>query len=193
MRYPKRRARLDAIESSLRDLCHQLEIMKTILIVKEPESTMAANAFEGLRKQIVAVAQEHWAHLAQLAAMDVAVNHVTEVSELRGVSKEWLDQAGVLRVDDPTHKNAAEIFETVGGGAEIVEIFQPAYLDSATGRIIKAGRLKLGYNRRIQVDTNVQADGELDDRTDGARDSVALAVAADEESVGESHSREEQV
>ena len=192
MRYPKRRARLDAIESSLRDLCHQLEIMKTILIVKEPGSTMAADAFEGLRKQIVAVAQEHWAHLAQLATMDVAVNHVAEVSELRRVSKEWLDQAGVLRVDDPGHKDAAENFETVGRGSEVVEIFQPAYVDSATGRVIKAGRLKLGDIRRIQVDTDVQADGEHDDSTDGARGSVALAVAADEKSVEESHSREEE-
>ena len=186
------RTRLEAIESSLRDLSHQLEIMKTVLVVKEPESAMAANAFEGLRKQIVAVAKEHWAHLAQLAAMDVAINHVTEVHELRRVSKEWLDQAGVLRVDKPSRESPVEMYETLGHGSDILEIIQPAYVDSTTGRIIKAGRLKLGDRTRMRADTNAQEVPEDEGGSDGSEDFEALGAVGEDQIIETRDGREEQ-
>lgn len=140
--------RLDRVERTLQELVHAAELLKTVLIVKEPQSTVAAGAFDGLRKQIVAVAQEHWAHLAQVAQMDAAISHVSEVAELRTISNQWLEQAGVRKVDLPTTAElAAEQFELVGQGAYVVEALRPAYVDVQTGRVIKQGLLRLAESR----------------------------------------------
>ena len=146
--FRKTNQRLDNIELTLRDLVHEAELMKTVLIVKEPESTVAAGAFDGLRKQIAAVAQEHWAHLAQVAQIDAAVNHVSEVSELRTIVRQWLEQARVAKLEGPTsQEHAAEQFEFVGQGSCIVETVHPAYVDTTTGRVIKQGVLRLAESR----------------------------------------------
>lgn len=137
--------RLDKVELSLRELVHEAELLKTVLIVKEPESTVAAGAFDGLRKQIVAVAQERWAHLAQVAQIDAAVNHVSEVSELRTIAQQWLEQAGIRKLDGPTsQEHVAQQFEFVGQGTYVVETINPAYIDTQTGRVVKQGVLRLG-------------------------------------------------
>lgn len=136
--------RLDKIELALRELAHEAELLKTVLIVKEPGSTVAAGAFDGLRKQIVAVAQERWAHLAQVAQIDVAVHHVSDVSELRSIARQWLEQAGIRKIAHPTSdERAAEQFEFVGQGSHVVEVIRPAYIDVQTGRIVKQGVLRL--------------------------------------------------
>lgn len=137
--------RLDKVELSLRELVHEAELLKTVLIVKEPESTVAAGAFDGLRKQIVAVARERWAHLAQVAQIDAAVNHVSEVSELRTIAQQWLEQAGIKKLDGPTsQEQVTEQFELVGQGNCVVETINPAYIDTQTGRVVKQGVLRLG-------------------------------------------------
>ena len=152
--------RLTALEILIHELNHQAELIKTVLVVKEPESTLAAGAFEGLRKQIVTVAQEHWTHLAQLAIIDVAANHVEDVNELRRVSEEWLTQAGVQKVHRLAPDASTEMWELVGHGPDVLEVLQPAYIDSETGRIIKAGRLMRGDRRRTPTATDDRASSE---------------------------------
>lgn len=133
--------RLDKIESLLGELRHDAELLRTVLVIREPDTVTAANAYEGLRKQIVAVAQEHWAHLAQLVEIDVSINHTDSIEVTRGLVDDWLIRAGVRRISQPTDsRQLTELFEDLGGHGSTVEIRSPAYVDSATGRLIRKGR-----------------------------------------------------
>ena len=52
---------------------HEAELMRTVLIVKEPQTVVAAKSYDGLRKQVMASAAERRSHLNQLVSMAVAV------------------------------------------------------------------------------------------------------------------------
>ena len=70
------------LQERIKGLEQQAELIKTVLIVKEPNTVQASQAYDGLRKQVVAAAAERRSHLAQLVAMSVAVSRATAVSDL---------------------------------------------------------------------------------------------------------------
>lgn len=138
---------LHAVEGRLRELEHAADLLKTVLVVREPETVHAANAYEGLRRQVVAAAGERRSHLAQLAAMAVAVSRATAVADLRPQVREWLDQAGVVELRElPPGTRAQDAFEEVGGGSlegvAVLEVLEPAYLDGTTGTVLRLGRAR---------------------------------------------------
>lgn len=142
-------ARADDILQDLQDrikgLEQQAELIKTVLIVKEPNTVHASEAYEGLRKQVVAAAAERRSHLAQLVAMSVAVSRATSVADLVPQVREWLDQAGVVAlVDVPPGSDISHVFEDVGGEglAGPIEVVEPAYVDAQTSSVIRLGRAR---------------------------------------------------
>jgi len=142
-------ARADDILQDLQDrikgLEQQAELIKTVLIVKEPNTVHASEAFEGLRKQVVAAAAERRSHLAQLVAMSVAVSRATSVADLVPQVREWLDQAGIVAlVDVPPGSDVSHVFEDVGGEglAGPIEVVEPAYVDAQTSSVIRLGRAR---------------------------------------------------
>jgi hypothetical protein len=130
----------------LSDLRHELELCKTVLLVREPASPVAAEAFEGLRRQVVAGAAERRSHLSQLVAMAVAVDRASSVDDLAAQVGEWLDQAGVVEVREPEPDRLHLLFDDVDGGTlegvDAVEVVEPAYVDSSTGAVLRAGRAR---------------------------------------------------
>jgi len=99
---------------------------------------MSADAYEGLRKQVVAAVSARFAHLGQLAELDAALERGASVDDLKALSRQWLEQAGIQVIrsaEDP------RLFDNAAGGEADATIQQPAYVDEATGRLIKAGRL----------------------------------------------------
>lgn len=125
-------------ERRLAEIERQLDRVYTALVVRDPGTPLSADAYEGLRKQVVASAQARTTHVAQLAEFDVALQRGASADDLRQLSSQWLQQAGVVRVEDA---DVPEAFEaTVAPGTEtVVEI--PAYRDTATNRIVRQGRL----------------------------------------------------
>lgn len=122
-----------------KELEHKLDLIYTALVVRDPGTSMAAEAFEGLRKQVIAGATARNAHVAQLAEFDVALRRGASAGDLLKLTAQWLDQAGVVRIDDPTHREAFE--STVAPGAP-VEVDIPAYVNTVTGQIVRQGRLR---------------------------------------------------
>ena len=134
------------LQERIKGLEQQAELIKTVLIVKEPNTVQASQAYDGLRKQVVAAASERRSHLAQLVAMSVAVSRATAVSDLVPQVKEWMEQAGVAPlVDVPDGNDASHLFEDIGGeGLDgSLEIIEPAYIDLQTGTVLRLGRARL--------------------------------------------------
>lgn len=138
---------LQEVSDRLLRLEHQAELIKTVLIVREPETVHAANAFEGLRKQVVAAAAERRSHLNQLVSMAVAAARATSVGDLEAQVAEWLNQAGVRELHDvPDGARPQDVFENLEGasleGATSFEVVEPAYVDERTGMLLRLGRVR---------------------------------------------------
>lgn len=139
-------AALRAMEARLARLEQQAELMKTVLMVREPGSALAADAYEGLRKQVIAASGERRAHLAQLTQMAVAASRAHHLDDVRRQVNEWLSQSGVVEVRAaPRDRPASELFEFSDGGpagATEIECLEPAYVDGQTGMTLRLGRAR---------------------------------------------------
>ena len=135
------REKIDRMVAEMQELKSNSELLKTILMIREPETVTAANAYEGLRKQIVAAAGERRAHLTQLAQIDTMLHHTSDIDALRRVSTEWMEQAGVARLESvPDGIRVEDLFEILDQAGDVLRIVQPAYIDEQSGRVLRMGR-----------------------------------------------------
>ena len=129
--------RVGSIERLLDKLDRSLERIELVTVVREPNTGMSAEAYDGLRKQVIAAVNARMAHLRQLAQFDAAVQVGTSSQELETLVREWREQNELQVVEDITLLDA---FELVGPeAAEGRRLIRPAYVDAITGRVIRAG------------------------------------------------------
>jgi hypothetical protein len=126
------------VNDRMNEVARQLDSIYTALVIRDPGTAVSSEAFEGLRRQIIAGAQERMAHLVQLAEIDVAISAGADADTLSRMVHSWLSQAAVELIHTPTDDLR---FEQVAGDGPW-EIASPAYIDSATGRTIRQGRLR---------------------------------------------------
>lgn len=126
-------------EQLLTTMERQLDRIYTALVVRDPGTSLAADAYEGLRKQVVASSTVRRQHVAQLAEIDVALRRGVSTEDLAMLVTQWLNQAGVERVEDPARK---EVWETALPAGAAAEVDIPAYVDLQTSTIVRQGRLK---------------------------------------------------
>lgn len=147
----------------------QLDLIHTALVVRDPGTSISADAYEGLRKQVIAAATARQAHVAQLAEIDVAIHRGASAEDLRALVSQWLDQAGVTRVEDAAVREAFDSSVPPGLDADVET---PAYINTVTGQLVRQGRLRAGASDQPEMpaaDRNVSNDApatELSERTD---------------------------
>jgi hypothetical protein len=129
--------RITAIEDVLDQLQRSVERIEIVTVVREPNTGMSADAYNGLRKQVIAAANERMAHLHQLAQFDASLKAGAGTEELASLVREWVDQAGLELVADAGVEDA---FELVGAGdGPDRRVVRAAYLDGVTRRIVRGG------------------------------------------------------
>jgi hypothetical protein len=129
--------RLAELERMVDQVTRSIEKIEVATIVREPRSQVAVDAYDGLRRQIIAAAGERMAHLHQLVLFAEAVTVPGAPSNLAGVVMEWMQQAGVERVEELRDPNYYEVL--TGTGSEL-RVLRPAYRDRVTGRPIRMGQ-----------------------------------------------------
>lgn len=138
---------LAQVVSAVRDLTERLdhvervsEKMELILLVREPSSVPAAEAYEGLRRQVVAMRTERTAHLNQLVEFDAALRDGADQVTLQSMVDSWVAAAGLSRVE--AVEGEAERFTVLDDQGGEPEIIAPAYVDSTSGQTIRPGRVR---------------------------------------------------
>jgi hypothetical protein len=125
------------VETVLDKLERGMERIELVTVIREPNTGMSADAYNGLRKQVIAAVNERNAHLHQLAQFDAALKAGATPDELASLVREWLAQAGVETFEDISVDGA---FESVGPeDGQSTRLVRPAYVDTATGRVVRAG------------------------------------------------------
>jgi hypothetical protein len=141
----RRKDRDQAIRQT-RDLTEQIERrldkMETVLIIREPSSTVAAEAYDGLRKQIITALSERQAHVTQLVQFAAALDSGADLPTLSSMVAGWLESANVIATSDPHTPDADILFQMVEDLGGPVDVLAPAYVDTATNRVIRQGRIR---------------------------------------------------
>jgi hypothetical protein len=152
--FGKRREELAALELMSRlidQIDRRTERIETVTMVREPGTAAAADAYEGLRKQVIAAVSARTTHLSQLAQWDVALRHGASPADLAEMLDRWFEQAGLVKLADPADPEFARCFEFVDdrpGGP--VEVLEAAYVDRTTGRLVRPGRARHAVHRPLQ-------------------------------------------
>lgn len=128
------------ISDQLAFLAVRLERVEDMLLLKDPGAARAAEAYDGLRRQVVAAAAERVAHLAHLVQVDAAVRAGEPPESLALLTADLLAQVGVERRDDPGVPDAYDLDGPAGSGPDELRVVEPAYVESHTGRVVRRGR-----------------------------------------------------
>ena len=147
-------AQLEAINSLVDKIDRNVERIELATVIREPNTKLAVDAYDGLRKQVVAGASERAAHLHQLAEFDSALERGATLEDLKTLVGEWLGQAGVQVVTDPSVEGA---FELVGDRSGDVRVHQPAYVEASTGRLVRRGLAET-----VTLDPKLAGNGSAD-------------------------------
>lgn len=119
--------RLDELNSRFERLNERIG---DILTVKEPGTGHAAEAFEGLRRSVIANGKERREHLAHLARIDLAIESGEQQDALRLLLRELMSSTGLQRVT-AADENTRFLFDVVDEGDGPLEVVMPAYVDVA--------------------------------------------------------------
>lgn len=127
--------------------------INTALIVREPGTALAADAYDGLRRQVSKATTERRAHLVELVRLLEAIDNGVSGDALRRLVEGWADQAGLSRLSDPTPPEAFEIIDD-GDRAGPLEVINPAWV---AGDVL----IKQGLARRTDSEPAAAADSGL--------------------------------
>lgn len=128
------------ISDQLALLAARLEAVEDMLLHKDPGAARAAEAYDGLRRQVAAASAERVAHLAHLAQIDAAVRSGESPESLALLTADFLAQVGIERRAEPSRDDAFETDGPPGPGGGRLRVVEPAYVESATGRVVRRGR-----------------------------------------------------
>lgn len=123
-------------EETLEKVLAQVHEIKTALVIRDPGNRLSADAYQGLRQAVIAGANARRSHLVQLAQMAEAINGGARQQDLENLVAEWLLQAGLTPVSDPSDLS---LFEVIDGPGESIQVRRPAWIDTQTGAIVKKG------------------------------------------------------
>jgi hypothetical protein len=146
---------LSEIAGLLDRLDRRVEKVETIVMVREPGSVAAADAYEGLRKQVVTAVTERLAHLAQLVQLDAALASGASTDAVARLVAGWVEQASLAKITDPERPDSDLLFEMVADLGGPLEVLEPAYVDTATGRAIRRGQVRRGQPAADQEDSDL--------------------------------------
>lgn len=135
----KRLDRIEALQEqihALQEKMHErIRDIDVALIVREPGTARAAEAYEGLRRSVATAARERRQHLAQLVEIADAIERGASIDTLRQRCEQWCLEAGLERRSDVV----PEWFSVVEGEGPVLEVIAPAWVDSASGQLVKQG------------------------------------------------------
>ena len=133
-----------ATQAKVQQVQEELLTLYTALTVRDPQFGDTLDAYNGLRQQVSYAATSRRTLLVVLAEMHKSLDHASSVDELRPKVDEWMRQAGVEAVRDPTREDLYEFVED--SGSEVV-VDRSAYVVPMEGS--KDVLIAMGVARRI--------------------------------------------
>lgn len=112
-----------------------LNRIETALVVRDPGNARSAEAYDGLRKQVIAGANERRRMLVMLTQLNSALEAGTPPADVHSLVREWMDQAGLRPVTEPV---TVELFDISGAGSSL-KVVSPAWVDVNSQMVVTRG------------------------------------------------------
>lgn len=138
--------RLRRLETAQGEIRRQLDTIVTALIVSEPRTGVAAEAFDGLRRTVAFAAQERRRLLTQLVTFSDAIERGATIDTLRELCQQWCAEAGVARHHDP--QSQPDWFTVIEGEGPRLEVLEPAWIDAENNILLRPGGARSRQRRR---------------------------------------------
>lgn len=145
-----------------------LQRLDAAVVVRDPGSTHAAEAYEGLRKQIMQSGKSHRIHTAHLLSLADSLERGADMELIRDRVSDFMAELGLKRIYDTGDSELFEIIEGEGSGLECIE---PAIVEQlADGR---RSVVRQGNARRVPgpPEPDNKIDGSLKEELDSSRQS----------------------
>jgi hypothetical protein len=147
----KNRQRLEIIEM----LLHRLD---AAVVVRDPGNAHSADAYDGLRKQIIQSGKNHRIHVAHLLSLADSMERGADIQLVRDRVNDFLSELGVERVSDTSF---IELFQVTEGEGTALECIEPAIiekLDNGTATPIRLGKARRVAGPEISSDNQIDED-----------------------------------
>ena len=143
---------------------HQIEFLlqrlDAAVVVRDPGNARSAEAYEGLRKQIIRSSTNHRVHIAHLLSLSDSLGRGADIELIRDRVNDFLAELGVNYFTDYSYPELFEVVETVQGEHDGFEV-----LEAAVAEQLEAGNpipIRLGKVREIQgPEPVITADSEI--------------------------------
>lgn len=158
------RQQIEVIQHQLADVVQLLQRLDAAVVVRDPGNARSAEAFEGLRKTILAAGKARRAHIAHLLSLSDSIGRGASLETISERISDFLDEIGLRHVTDVTHP---EWFDTTEGEGDSLECLTPAVVDESE---IGTTLIRAGTARRVPVPEITSAPPENDTSNDGLAD-----------------------
>lgn len=168
---------------------HRFEILELYLTVRDPGTSMAAEAYDGLRKLLISANKGTQTHLAHLAGLHKVANTADSLGPVQAKIDEYMSQMGVFPVEDTSQ---VDLFQVSGGKGTRLVVDTPAYVaHGGDGRPVLVQQGVAHYEEDSSIHEQLasepsQVDGgtELGEMAAPQDPQVAGAVTDDETEMG---------
>lgn len=110
----------------LDELAEMVARIEAALVVRDPGNARSAEAYEGLRRTIIATGRDRRRHLAHLVAFAEAIDEGVTGDDLRRMVEQWCTEEGLERSSDTSRP---ELFRVIDPGEGAIEVVTPAWVD----------------------------------------------------------------
>jgi hypothetical protein len=161
-----------------------LQRLEAAVVVRDPGNAHSADAYDGLRKQIIQSGKNHRTHLAHLISLSDSLQRGADIALITDRVNDFLTELGVMRISDT---NFVDLFEVVEGEGSALECIEPAVVEKLDNQVMVP--IKLGKARRVPgpelleetsqevVPTQIEQPEELRGRTSPPIRNIFFAVA----------------
>lgn len=112
-----------------------LNRIEAALVVRDPGNARSAEAYDGLRKQVIAGANERRRMLVMLTQLNGALGAGASSADVHSLVQEWMGQAGLQPISAPV---TPEFFDITGAGTDL-KVLSPAWVDASSGMVVTRG------------------------------------------------------
>jgi len=179
---------VNLISQQLLDAVQLLQRLDAAVVVRDPGNARSAEAFDGLRKTVLASMKARRSHIAHLLSLSDSIERGASIETIGERVSDFLNEIGLRYVNDTTH---ADWFDVVEGEGEILECVTPAVVDeSELGSML----IRAGTARRVPapepLPTAQESSASDEDREGGSElemspsETIAAPTSGDVESAG---------
>lgn len=121
-----------------------LQRLEAAVVVRDPGNAHSADAYDGLRKQIIQSGKNHRIHVAHLISLSDSLQRGADIDLITDRVNDFLSELGIMRM---SNTDFVDLFEVIEGEGSALECIEPAIVEKLDNQTVVP--VRLGKARRV--------------------------------------------